>query len=129
MSTEKGADFGGESVLLRNFTVEGDVNQIKVQLAFSSNDARHRNTALLLIQTETRRSYYLLVAISAGGELIFEEDREGTATSVGARIKDRNFLNGARHSLYYKRTNQSATLLVRQSGAKRCRVDWTRSPP
>ncbi|XP_034249744.1 contactin-associated protein-like 2 isoform X2 [Thrips palmi] len=109
---EKGADFGGESVLLRNFTVEGEVNQVKVQLAFSSNDARHRSTALLLIQTETRRSYYLLVAISAEGELIFEEDREGTATSIGARIKDRNFLNGARHSLYYKRVDQSATLLI-----------------
>lgn len=109
---EKGADFGGESVLLRNFTLEGEVNQVKVQLAFSSGDVRHRNTALLLMQTESKRSYYLLVAISAEGELIFEENREGTANSIGARIKDRNFLNEARHSLYYKRDNNNARLLI-----------------
>lgn len=59
-----------------------------------------------------RRSYYLLVALSSEGELIFEEDREGSA--FGARVKDRYFLNGARHSIYYKRTNDIAVLLVRK---------------
>lgn len=52
----------------------------------------------------------MLVAINAAGELIFEEDREGSA--FGARIKDRNFLNGARHSVYYKRQNDTAILMV-----------------
>ncbi|XP_073968823.1 axotactin isoform X3 [Rhodnius prolixus] len=110
---ERGAGFSGESVLQRKFDLEGPVNQIKVQLAFSSSDTRQRNTALLLLQTENKRSYYLIVALSSEGELIFEEEREGGGSNAfGARIKDRYFLNGARHSLYYKRTNDSAVLLI-----------------
>ncbi|KAG8270316.1 hypothetical protein J6590_087965 [Homalodisca vitripennis] len=110
---EKGADFSGESVLQRKFPLEGPVTQIKVQLAFSSGDDRQRNTVVLLLQTENKRSYYLLVALSSEGELIFEEDREGSA--YGARIKDRYFLNGARHSIYYLRNNDSAMLRVRNA--------------
>ncbi|XP_014284802.1 axotactin isoform X2 [Halyomorpha halys] len=107
---EKGADFSGESVLQRNFSLVGPVDQIKVQLAFSSSDARDRSTTILLLQTENKRSYYLIIALSAAGELIFEEDREGSA--YGARITDRNFLNGARHSVYYKRDNKTAILMI-----------------
>lgn len=44
--------------------------------------------------------------------MIFEEDREGTGGAFGARIKDRNFLNGARHSIYYKRTDTNSILMV-----------------
>lgn len=58
----------------------------------------------------SRRSYYLLVALTSEGQLIFEEDREGSA--YGVRLNDRNFLNGARHSVYYVRDNNTATLLV-----------------
>jgi len=57
-----------------------------------------------------RQSYYLLVALTSEGELIFEEDGEGSAS--GARVSDRNFLNGARHSVYYQRDGDSAILLV-----------------
>ncbi|XP_054286354.1 axotactin-like isoform X2 [Macrosteles quadrilineatus] len=109
---EKGADFSGESVLQRKFVLEGPVTQIKVQLAFSSGDDRQRNTVVLLLQTENKRSYYLLVALSSEGELIFEEDREGANNAYGARIKDRYFLNGARHSVYYLRNNDTAMLRV-----------------
>ncbi|XP_063977101.1 axotactin isoform X2 [Diachasmimorpha longicaudata] len=107
---EKGADFGGESLLQRGFELDGEVNQIKVQLAFSTNDLRQRTSALLLLQTENRRSYYLLVALTSEGQLIFEEDREGSA--YGVRVNDRNFLNGARHSVYYVRDNNTVTLLI-----------------
>lgn len=58
----------------------------------------------------SRRSYYLLVALTSEGQLIFEEDREGSA--YGVRLNDRNFLNGARHSVYYDRDNNTSTLLV-----------------
>lgn len=58
-----------------------------------------------------RRSYYLLVALTSEGQLIFEEDRDGSA-AYGVRLNDRNFLNGARHSVYYVRDNNTATLLV-----------------
>lgn len=58
----------------------------------------------------SRRSYYLLVALTSEGQLIFEEDREGSA--YGVRLNDRNFLNGARHSVYYVRDNNTATLLI-----------------
>ncbi|XP_043284971.1 uncharacterized protein axo isoform X2 [Venturia canescens] len=107
---EKGADFSGESVLQRDFEFEGEINQVKVQLAFSTNDLRQRTSALLLLQTENKRSYYLLVALTSEGQLIFEEDREGSA--YGVRLNDRNFLNGARHSVYYVRDNNTATLLI-----------------
>lgn len=59
-----------------------------------------------------RRSYYLLVALGAEGELIFEEDREGSVGAYGVHIKDRSFLNGARHSVYYYRVENKTTLLV-----------------
>lgn len=58
----------------------------------------------------SRRSYYLLVALTSEGQLIFEEDRDGSA--AGVRLSDRNFLNGARHSVYYVRDNNTAVLLV-----------------
>ncbi|XP_011501704.1 PREDICTED: uncharacterized protein LOC105365286 [Ceratosolen solmsi marchali] len=106
---EKGADFSGESVLQREFNLDGEVNRIKVQLAFSTND-RQRTSALLLLQTENKRSYYLLVALTSEGQLIFEEDREGSA--FGVRLNDRTFSNGARHSIYYVRDNNTATLLI-----------------
>lgn len=52
---EKGADFSGESVLQREFELDGDMRQVKVQLAFSTNDLRQRaTTALLLLQTEKK---------------------------------------------------------------------------
>ncbi|XP_046397067.1 contactin-associated protein-like 2 isoform X2 [Ischnura elegans] len=111
-SEEKGADFGGESVLQRKFQLEGPVNHVKVQLAFSSNELRHMNTVLLLLQTENKRSYYLLVALTSEGHLIFEEDREGDGPAFGATITDRNFLNGARHSIFYQRTNENGVLLI-----------------
>lgn len=52
--TEKGADFSGESVLQRDFEFGGEVHQVKVQLAFSTNDLRQRTSALLLLQTENK---------------------------------------------------------------------------
>ncbi|XP_011062628.1 PREDICTED: uncharacterized protein LOC105150935 isoform X2 [Acromyrmex echinatior] len=106
---EKGADFSGESVLQREFELEGEVNQVKVQLAFSTNELRQRTTALLLVQTDNK-SYYLLVALTSEGLLIFEEDRDGSA--AGVRLSDRNFLNSARHSVYYVRDNNTAILLI-----------------
>lgn len=51
-----------------------------------------------------------MVALTSEGQLIFEEDRDGSA--AGVRLGDRNFLNGARHSVYYVRDNNTATLLV-----------------
>lgn len=107
---EKGADFSGDTMLRRKFILNGSVDQIKVHLAFSSTDTRQRNTVLLLLQTENKQSYYLLVALTSEGELIFEEDGEGSAS--GARVSDRNFLNGARHSIYYQRQGDSAILLI-----------------
>ncbi|KAL0872124.1 hypothetical protein ABMA27_004544 [Loxostege sticticalis] len=107
---EKGADFNGESILQRNFVLPGPISKVKVKLAFSSNDLRQKNTVLLLVQTENKRSYYLLVAITQDGYLKFEEDREESA--YGAEVKNRNFLNGARHTVYYTRVGQEAKLLI-----------------
>lgn len=53
-SDEKGADFSGESILWREYFLNGSVNHVKIQLAFSSMDVRQKNTVLLLLQTENR---------------------------------------------------------------------------
>ncbi|KAM7357468.1 axotactin isoform 3-T7 [Cochliomyia hominivorax] len=106
---EKGADFSGESTLQRKFELIGKVDYVRLQLAFSSLDLRRANRVMLLLQTAADRSYYLMIAITADGYLLFEEDREGPA--VGARI-DRNFLNNARHSIYYQRNLTEATLYI-----------------
>lgn len=107
---EKGADFNGESILQRKFVLTGPITRVKIKLAFSSNDLRQKNTVLLLVQTENKRSYYLLVAITQDGYLKFEEDRE--EATYGAEVKNRNFLNGARHTVYYTRTDLEAKLLI-----------------
>ena len=106
---EKGADFSGESTLQRKFELAGKVDYVRLQLAFSSLDLRRANRVMLLLQTAADRSYYLMIAITADGYLLFEEDREGPA--VGARI-DRNFINNARHSIYYQRNLTEATLYI-----------------
>lgn len=74
---EKGADFNGEAILSRVYVLNGTVDYVKIQLAFSSLDVRQKNTVLLLLQTENNRSYYLLVGLSLEGYLIIQEDREG----------------------------------------------------
>lgn len=96
---EKGAEFSGEAGLQRKFVLNGKIDQLKLQLAFSSNDLKRANRIMLLLQTETP-TYYLMVALNTDGHLYFEEDRNGHVYS--ATVKQ-EFLNNARHSVYYKR--------------------------
>ncbi|XP_018318790.1 contactin-associated protein like 5-1 [Agrilus planipennis] len=109
-SDEKGADFSGESILWREYVLNGSVDHVKIQLAFSSMDNRQKNTVLLLLQTENSRSYYLLVGLSPEGFLIVQEDREGAVFST--TIQNKSFINGARHSVYYRRDHNVSELLV-----------------
>lgn len=106
---EKGADFSGESILQRKFVLSGKVDQVKLQLAFSSGDLRRTSRVMLLLQTDNERSYYLLLALTPDGNLLFEEDRESIA--FGAKV-ERKFLNNARHSIYYYRNGDDAVLMV-----------------
>lgn len=107
---EKGANFLGESIMQKKFTLDGKIEKIKLQLAFSSDDLRRTASRILfLIQTINERNYYLMVAITQDGYLQFEEDREGVA--FGAKI-ERNFINHARHSVYYRRNGSDAVLLI-----------------
>ncbi|KMR03921.1 contactin-associated 2 [Lasius niger] len=103
---EKGADFSGESVLQREFELEGECHMYSIVLTSKPGKSRISFDELFF-----RRSYYLLVALTSEGQLIFEEDRDGSA-AYGVRLNDRNFLNGARHSVYYVRDNNTATLLI-----------------
>lgn len=64
---------------------------------------------MLLLQSENDRSYYLMIAINSDGHLQFEEDREGAA--FGAKI-ERNFINNARHSVFYERTQNHSSLMI-----------------
>ncbi|XP_036336770.1 uncharacterized protein LOC118746898 isoform X1 [Rhagoletis pomonella] len=121
---EKGADFSGESTLLRKFELTGKVDFVLLQLAFSSFDLRRANRVMLLLQPTGDRSYYLMVAINADGHLLFEEDREGPA--VGAQI-ERSFLNNARHSIYYIRNGSDATLHIDREKVPLTKIQ-TRAP-
>ncbi|CAG9818527.1 unnamed protein product [Phaedon cochleariae] len=109
-SEEKGAEFNGESILWREYVLNGSVDHVKFQLAFSSVDVSQKNTILLLLQTENSRSYYLLVGLSLEGHLTVQEDREGAVFS--ATVNKKNFLNGARHSVHYQRHLDHSELFV-----------------
>lgn len=52
----------------------------------------------------------MLVGLSPEGYLIFQEDREGEVYS--ATVQSKSFINGARHSVYYKRDLDDYELLV-----------------
>jgi hypothetical protein len=96
---EKGAEFSGESGLQRKYQLNGKIDQLKLQLAFSSGDLRRANRIMLLLQTDIP-TYYLMVGLTADGYLFFEEDRSGIVYSA---VIQQDFLNNARHSVYYKR--------------------------
>lgn len=49
-----GADFNGEAILSRVFVLNGTVDHVKIQAAFSSQDVRQKHTVLLLLQTENK---------------------------------------------------------------------------
>lgn len=74
-----------------------------------SNDLRRASRVMLLLQSENDRSYYLMIAVNSDGHLQFEEDREGTA--FGAKI-ERNFINNARHSVFYERNLNTSKLMI-----------------
>ncbi|XP_052893311.1 axotactin [Anopheles moucheti] len=108
-SEEKGASFSGEATLLRRLALAESVGAVRLQLAFSSHDMRRANRVMLLLQSRNDRSYYLMVAITAENHLYIEEDREGA--TYAARIEG-NFMDDARHSVYYTRHGDAASLLV-----------------
>ncbi|CAD6222700.1 GSCOCG00001098001-RA-CDS, partial [Cotesia congregata] len=54
------------------------------------------------------------VALTSEGQLIFEEDREGS--TYGVRLNDRNFLNGARHSVYYEEDESPGSTEIQLGG-------------
>lgn len=51
-SVEIGADFSGESILWREYVLNGSVEYVKIKLAFSSLDRSQKHTILLLLQTD-----------------------------------------------------------------------------
>lgn len=53
-TVDKGADFSGESILWREYALNGSVDYVKIQLAFSSVDKSQKNSVLLLLQTENK---------------------------------------------------------------------------
>lgn len=106
---EKGADFSGEAGLQRKFALNGSkIDNIKLQLAFSSQDVRRASRIMLLLQTEAT-NYFLLVSLNADGHLIFEEQRNGT---VFSSITTQSVMNSLRHSVYYRRQFEDATLMI-----------------
>lgn len=66
----------------RNDSLFSNIND-SINFVMSITEVKHYNS---------RRSYYLLVAITQDGYLKFEENREEEA--YGAAVNNRNFLNG-----------------------------------
>lgn len=96
---ENGAEFSGESGLQRRYVLNGGkIDQLKLTLAFSSGDLRRANRIMLLLQADS--NYYLMIGVNEDGYLTFEEDRNGNVFSATIQHE---FLNNARHSVYYKR--------------------------
>lgn len=56
------------------------------------------------------RSYYLLVGLTPEGFLIVQEDQEGEV--YGVVVQKKGFINGARHSVYYRRDHNESILYV-----------------
>ncbi len=67
------------------------------------------------------KTKYLLVSLTALGHLRIEEDR-GVGVIHGAQVETVDFLDGARHSVYYRRKGDDALLLV-YPGLFRLRID------
>ncbi|GLG99772.1 Neurexin-4 [Gryllus bimaculatus] len=106
---EQGAAFGGTSIIQRKFALEGPFEEVKVQLAFSSNINKDKRPLLLLL-TDFKNNYHLLIALANNGmELIFEEERDGTRHRA---IVEKKFLDGNRHSIYYHRLKDTAELWI-----------------
>lgn len=108
---EKGAEFSGESALQRKYVLEGKVEQVKLQLAFSSQDLRRTNRVMLLLQAQNDDSYYLMIGINLDGQLYFEEEIDKTVYSAATK---HTVLDNARHSVYYIRnsTDDGGLLLI-----------------
>lgn len=106
---ERGAEFSGESALQRKFVLEGVVEKIKLQLAFSSGDLRRTNRVMLLLQSDKESSYYMMLGINPDGHLYFEEDKEG---SVYSATTEQKVLDNSRHSVYYIRNSTDAYLYI-----------------
>lgn len=105
---EKGAEFSGESGLQRNFVLMGRIDSIKLQFAFSSGDLRRANRIMVLLQTESS-NYYLMIAITDEGYLSFNEQHDGV---IYSSVSTQKYMNNARHSIYYKRNFDNASLLI-----------------
>lgn len=106
---EKGADFSGEAGLQRKYALGGGkIDSIKLQLAFSTIDTRRNTRIMLLLQTESP-NYFLIISLNADGHLLFEEERDGV---VFSSITSQSVVNSLRHSVYYKRHLEEATLMV-----------------
>ncbi|KAL7024734.1 hypothetical protein ACKWTF_013185 [Chironomus riparius] len=110
---DRGGEFSGEAGLERKFVFNGTIDQIKLQMAFSTADVRGMPRMMLLIQTESSKQY-LRIALNPEGEIEFHEEREHviyTHTAKRSTPED-NFANGNRHSILYKRTLDDAALFI-----------------
>ncbi|XP_021943509.1 contactin-associated protein-like 5 isoform X2 [Folsomia candida] len=109
---ERGATFQGESYIRRRFNNPADtVMEIETRFGFSSNFFNGKETVLLTVQIPGQ-NYSLLFAINAEGHLILMET--GTNGVEGAKIKYQHFIDGSRHSVYYKRNSDETIFIVDQ---------------
>jgi hypothetical protein len=109
---ERGATFQGDSLIRRRFNnPRNTVEEIEARFGFSSTYNREETTILLTVQIPGQ-NYSLVFSISAEGHFSLSEST-GMKTE-GAKIKYQHFVDGSRHSVYYKRTSHETIFMVDQ---------------
>jgi len=109
--TERGATFQGESFIRRRFLNPSDsVSSVQARFGFSSTYAGEE-TVLLTVQIPGQ-SYSLLFALNEEGHLILRETIGKVTT--GSTLLYQHFVDGSRHSVYYKRDPEETILIVDQ---------------
>lgn len=113
LNAERGASFQGESLIRRRFKVPLKVvDDITAHFGFSTTSDTYGedHTVLLTVQIPGRK-YSLLFAITKAGHFLLKENRENSGM-YGTLIQYQNFVDGSRHSVFFRRTKDGETLLI-----------------
>lgn len=109
---DRGGEFSGEAGLQRKFAFSGSIDNIKLELAFSTNDLRKGvPRMMLLVQTESPKQYITIV-LSSDDDIVFTEERDTMTFKHTEKREPENFANGNRHTIYYKRNLDDAVLFI-----------------
>ncbi|GAB6026571.1 hypothetical protein CHUAL_012986 [Chamberlinius hualienensis] len=109
-----GGLFDGASFVKHNFIPDASTyQQVKVHLAFSTSTAFNLPAIVLFVNSKVDERNYVLIALQANGELLFEED-DASRKVIQAIIKSPSgtFMDGMRHWISYTRRMDNIEFIV-----------------